>query len=133
MSDVTLVTGGAGFVGKHLVEKLRNSGARVRSFDLAAPSHADDVQGSIMDTGAVSRAMKDVTDVFHLAGYAQLWAPDPMRIDAINRIGAEVVVSTAKSTGIRRFIHCSSLTTLVGAKNAHRSVRGERNFAPGTR
>ena len=47
MTDFSVVTGGAGFVGKHLVRKLRARGERVRSFDLAAPAHEDDVQGSI--------------------------------------------------------------------------------------
>ena len=116
MNEITLVTGGGGFVGKHLAAKLRDSGARVRSFDLAAPMHEDDVQGSVTDANAVAQAMENVTDVFHLAGYAQLWARDPSLADEVNRRGTEIVVEAAKAAGIRRFIHCSSLTTLVGEK-----------------
>lgn len=116
MSEITLVTGGGGFVGKHLAAKLRDSGARVRSFDIAAPMHEDDLQGSINDADAVARAMEGVTDVFHLAGYAQLWARDLARVDEINREGTKIVVEAAKAAGARRFVHCSSLTTLVGEK-----------------
>ncbi len=116
MSEITLVTGGGGFVGKYLVAMLRNGGARVRSFDLAAPMHDDDVQGSVMDADAVARAMENVTDVFHLAGYAQLWARDLSLVDDVNRRGTQIVVDAAMAEGIRRFIHCSSLTTLVGEK-----------------
>jgi len=116
VSEITLVTGGCGFVGKHLVAMLRNGGARVRSFDLAAPMHDDDLQGSITDAAAVARAMENVTDVFHLAGYAQLWARDNSLVDDVNRRGTQIVVDAAKAAGIRRFIHCSSLTTLVGEK-----------------
>ncbi len=116
MSDVTLVTGGAGFVGKHLVAQLRSSGVRTRSFDLAAPSHDDDVQGSVTDPDGVARAMENVTDVFHLAGYAQLWARDPSRFDEVNRRGTQIAIDAAKGAGIRRFVYCSSLTTLVGRK-----------------
>lgn len=116
MSDITLVTGGAGFVGKHLVAKLRARGERVRSFDLAEPSHGDDLQGSITDPDAVARAMKGVSTVFHLAGNAQLWAKDRGVFERVNYGGTKCVASAALQAGVRRFVHCSSLTTLVGRK-----------------
>lgn len=133
MSELTLVTGGSGFVGKHLAAKLRSSGACVRSFDLAAPLHDDDVQGSVTDADAVTRAMENVTDVFHLAGYAQLWARDLSLVDEVNRQGTQIVVDAAKTAGIRRFIHCSSLTTLVGEKTpiGHSTADEALRFAPG--
>lgn len=114
MNDITLVTGGAGFVGKHLVAKLRAKGERVRSFDLAEPAHEDDQQGSVTDPDAVARAMKGVSTVFHLAGNAQLWARDVSVFDRVNRGGAKCVVAAALQSGVRRLVHCSSLTTLVG-------------------
>ncbi|MEO1241954.1 MAG: NAD-dependent epimerase/dehydratase family protein [Pseudomonadota bacterium] len=114
MTEITLVTGGAGFVGKHLVRKLRERGERVRSFDLAAPAHEDDQQGSILDAGALARAFEGVTNVFHLAGNAQLWARDKTVFDRINHEGTELVVHSAQAVGVHRFVHCSSLTTLVG-------------------
>lgn len=114
MTSITLVTGGAGFVGKHLVRKLRERGERVRNFDLAAPSHEDDVQGSILDTGALTNALHGATSVFHLAGNAQLWAPDESVFAAINHQGTELVAQAALAADVGRFVHCSSLTTLVG-------------------
>lgn len=114
MSEITLVTGGAGFVGKHLVAKLRARGERVRSFDLADPAHEDDQQGSVTDPDAVARAMKGVSTVFHLAGSAQLWARDISVFDRVNRGGTKCVVAAALQSGVRRLVHCSSLTTLVG-------------------
>lgn len=114
MTEITLVTGGAGFVGKHLVRKLRELGERVRSFDLAAPAHEDDQQGSILDAGALAHAFDGVTNVFHLAGNAQLWARDKTVFNRINFEGTELVVQSARAAGVRRFVHCSSLTTLVG-------------------
>ncbi|WDI30900.1 NAD-dependent epimerase/dehydratase family protein [Hyphococcus flavus] len=116
MSGVTLVTGGAGFVGKHLVTKLRAKGERVRSFDLAAPLHEDDFQGSIAEPGDVERAMEGVTNVFHLAGNAQLWAKDLSIFDHVNRQGTACVAGIALNKGVERFVHCSSLTTLVGTE-----------------
>lgn len=114
MNDFTLVTGGAGFVGKQLVAKLRAKGERVRSFDLAEPAHEDDVQGSITDADAVARAMAGATSVFHLAGNAQLWAKDNSVFDRVNRNGTKCVAAAALQSGVKRFVHCSSLTTLVG-------------------
>ena len=116
MSEVTLVTGGAGFVGQHLVNKLRGLGETVRSFDLSEPQHSDDVQGSILDTEAVASAMADVTSVFHLAGNAQLWAADNSVFNQVNFIGTKNVVDAAIAADVRKFVHCSSLTTLVGEK-----------------
>lgn len=115
MSRTTLVTGGGGFVGKALVGALRARGERVRSFDLAAPAHDDDMQGSITDRDAVAAAMAGVSSVFHLAGNAQLWAKDGSVFEAVNRHGTELVAAAAKRAGAR-MVHCSSLTTLVSEK-----------------
>lgn len=115
MSAITLVTGGAGFVGKQLVAALRARGERVRSFDLAAPAHDDDLQGSITDASAVARAMEGVSSVFHLAGNAQLWSRDPSVFERVNHQGTKMVAAAAKSAGAR-LVHCSSLTTLVSRR-----------------
>lgn len=109
-----VVTGGAGFVGRHLVRALRARGERVRVFDLAATGEDDAVKGSITDRAAVAAALCGADSVFHLAGNAQLWAPDAAAFDEANRRGAEVVLAAAQEAGVRRFVHCSSLTTLVG-------------------
>ncbi len=116
MNGVTLVTGGSGFVGNELVRLLRDRGERVRSFDLAPPLTTNDVQGSITDAAAVAAAMEDVDSVFHLAGVAHLWVKDRGVFDEINRRGVEIVVDAAVKAGVRKFVHCSSLTTLVGEK-----------------
>lgn len=113
MSETTLVTGGAGFVGKALVQKLRAAGERVLSFDLAEPAHVDDRQGSITDAAAVAAVMDGVSSVFHLAGNAQLWARDNSVFDRVNHQGAKIVAAAANAAGAR-LVHCSSLTTLVG-------------------
>ncbi len=115
MSDVTLVTGGAGFVGKHLVAALRVRGEKTRSLDLADPAHVDDIKGSITDADAVARAMDGAASVFHLAGNAQLWAKDASVFDRVNRQGTEIVAAAARKAGAK-LVHCSSLTTLVGEK-----------------
>lgn len=111
--SVSLVTGGAGFVGAHLVRILRARGERVRVLDLAPAATPDDIQGSVVDPEAAARAAGGVDTVFHLAGDAQLWSRDPSRFDAVNRGGTEIMLAAASQASVRRFIHCSSLTTLV--------------------
>jgi dTDP-L-rhamnose 4-epimerase len=78
--SVVLVTGGAGFIGSHLVDALLEAGERVRVLDnldaLAhpngRPSHvsaeAELVVGDLRDKGAVERALAGVDRVFHLGG-----------------------------------------------------------------
>ena len=74
---VTLVTGGAGFVGSHLVDCLIETGQKVRIFDnlssgrLSFLSHHGDsveiIEGDLLDIDAVKKAMKGVDIVYHLA------------------------------------------------------------------
>lgn len=109
-----LVTGGAGFVGNHLVRALLRAGDDVRVFDRNPAPGVDTVVGSVEDAAAVRAAMAGVDVVYHLAGDAQLWARDAERFDRVNHQGTRNVLAAAADTGVRRFVHCSSLTTLVG-------------------
>jgi len=112
---LNLVTGGAGFVGRHLVKALKARGENVRILDLAPCDLAETVIGSIDDASAAARAVAGVDTVFHLAGNAQLWSRDEAAFDRINHLGTRMMLEAARGAGVRRFIHCSSLTTLVGA------------------
>ncbi len=111
-----LVTGGAGFVGRHLVGALKARGVHVRVFDLNTIDGVDMAAGSVEDPLALSSAMRGVDVVYHLAGDAQLWARDQSRFDRINFVGTKNVVEAAAQSGVRRLVHCSSLTTLVGRR-----------------
>lgn len=112
----SLVTGGAGFVGKHLVAALKRRGVPVRVFDLKRVEGAESIIGSVEDKAALSDAMRGAQIVYHLAGDAQLWARDPQRFDRINFQGTVNALDAAAAAGVTRFIHCSSLTTLVGRR-----------------
>lgn len=80
MADKVLVTGGAGFIGSHLVDALLAAGRDVRVLDDLLPQahptgtarflskDAELVVADIRDRGAVDRALDDVTSVFHCAG-----------------------------------------------------------------
>ena len=67
-----LVTGGSGFIGKHLASALIARGRQVRVLDLQPPPRAlpqiEHVCGSVLDRDLVERAMDGVDEVYHLAG-----------------------------------------------------------------
>ena len=112
---LSLVTGGAGFVGRHLVAALKERGETVRVLDLVPVDGVDMIAGSVNDADAAMRAAQGVDAIFHLAGNAELWAPDGDAFDRVNHLGTRMMLEAARAAGVRRFVHCSSLTTLVGA------------------
>lgn len=112
---VDLVTGGAGFIGGHLVRQLRAEGRTVRVLDLNEPAPGVDWHsGSITEGETVARAVQGVERVFHLAGIAQLWARDPAVFEHVNHQGTRSVLDAAVRVGVTRFVHCSSEVVLIG-------------------
>ncbi|HKE01741.1 MAG TPA: NAD-dependent epimerase/dehydratase family protein [Planctomycetota bacterium] len=118
----SLVTGGLGFLGGHLVRELRSRGERVRVLDDASGSPlaratelADDAGievevGSVLDPEALDRALRGVDRVFHLAaivGVARL-ARDPVAALERNLAGAEAVVEASCREGARLLYASSS-------------------------
>jgi len=116
MGGKTLVTGGAGFIGGHLVEQLLGRGDEVRVLDLARPplsaGEVDFHPGSVTDPATVRQAMQGVSRVFHLAGKAGLWAADRSDHYGVNRDGTRNVLRAAEEAGVERLVHCSSEVTL---------------------
>lgn len=116
MSKV-LVTGGCGFVGRHLVDELVARGDDVRVIDVCEP--AEQIPGveyrnaSILDRGAVDSALEGVERLYHIAGIAHLWTHPVSRFDDINRRGTEIVIGSAVRTGTPRIVHCSTESILL--------------------
>jgi dihydroflavonol-4-reductase len=116
MSNLTLVTGGAGFIGKHVVDQLLERGDEVRVLDLQVPDiPAKDVEyiaGDITDLSDVREAMKGVSKVFHLAAKAGLWSRRNSDFYRVNQLGAQHVFQEAESAGVKRIVHCSTESIL---------------------
>jgi dihydroflavonol-4-reductase len=114
----TLVTGGSGFIGQHLVAILARS-RRVRILDVrpppCAPAGAEYLKGSVLDADLVREALDDVEEVYHLAALPGMWMPRKDDFHAVNCRGTEVVINAARKRGISRFLHCSTESILFGS------------------
>lgn len=121
-----LVTGGCGFIGRHLVEILARRGDAVRVFDVAAPAAplpgVDYVRGSIDDSAAVAEALDGVDCLYHLAGIAHLWRREKDDFDRVNRRGTEAVLRAAAARRVPRVVHCSTESILLPKRRNGRAV-----------
>ncbi len=116
----TLVTGGAGFIGSHLVRALGDAGARVRVLDNLCAGNAANlaevsggiefVQGDITDPAQCERAAAGVAVVFHLAALGSVpgSVADPIRYNAANVAGTLHVLEAARRAGARRVVYSAS-------------------------
>ncbi len=114
-----LVTGGAGFIGSHLVERLAEQGHRVRVLDdlstgrranLNGAPAVELVQGDLRERDQVRRATEGVEAVFHVAArpsVARSWA-DPVGTLAVNGQGTVNVVAAAAEAGVKTLVYSSS-------------------------
>ena len=117
----TLVTGGSGFIGQHLVALLAQD-RRVRILDLRPPACAPEgvqfVKGSVLDPTAVQQALDDVDEVYHLAALPGMWIPRKDDFHAVNFRGTEVVIDAARKRGVPRFLHCSTESILFSPSSS---------------
>jgi dihydroflavonol-4-reductase len=125
MRSTILVTGGAGFIGSHLVRLLVERGEVVRVLDLpgASVSHllldrVDLVRGDIRDEVAVRRAVRGCREVYHLAGNPHLWVQQRGLFRQINYVGAVNVMHAALEAGVRRVLHTSTESILTRARQS---------------
>jgi UDP-glucose 4-epimerase len=128
---VDLVTGGAGFIGSHLVEELVRQGRSVRVLDnlstgrreylLPVMDRIELVEADILDTGALRAAMRGVRRVFHQAALRSVprSVDDPSTSNRVNVEGTLNVLIAARDAGVERLVYASSS-----------SVYGYRNVLP---
>ena len=123
---VCLVTGGAGFIGSHLVEALVASGHLVRVFDnfsTGAVANLDSVldraevmEGDVTDAEAVRRATRGAEVVFHQAALASVprSVADPLATHAACATGTLNVLLAAREAGVRRVVYAASSSAYGG-------------------
>jgi UDP-glucose 4-epimerase len=100
-----LVTGGAGYVGSHLVDALRQAGHEVRVLDLR-PANGDFIQGSVADKNLVAQAVQGVEVIHHLAwGF---YPGDERREIRENLFGTLNLLEAALAAGVQHFLFAST-------------------------
>jgi len=108
-----LVTGGSGFIGSHVVDKLRDKGVDVRVYDMVMPTFRDDIeyyQGSLLDRTALGMAMGGIDIVFHLGAIADVKAvyEKPIYSESINTQGTINVLEASKDRGVIKLVYGST-------------------------
>jgi len=115
-----LVTGGAGFIGSHLVDELVANGCRVTVLDNLSTGHRrnidhledriDFVEGDIRDAGLLAQAVKGCDVVFHQAAVVSVSQSvlDPSHSCEVNDLGTVRVLDASRRNGVRRVVMASS-------------------------
>lgn len=121
-----LVTGGAGFIGSHIVEYLLKKGAgRVRvldNFSTGSPENLDEfrndkrfelVEGDIRDLDICTQAMEGIDYVLHEAalGSVPRSINDPIKTNEVNVSGFLNVLVAARDAGVKRMVYAASSST----------------------
>jgi UDP-glucose 4-epimerase len=111
-----LVTGGSGFIGSHVVDKLRARGHEPVIYDLRPspwhePGTADTVLGSITDREALERALHSCDAVAHLAAMADVndVHAEPEDAERVNARGTVAVLEAARRAGVKRIVYASTI------------------------
>jgi nucleoside-diphosphate-sugar epimerase len=120
-----LVTGGAGFIGSHLVERLLQEGYEVRVLDNFSTGRRENildladveiVEGDLQSYERAHTAVRDCEAVFHQAALPSVprSIQDPLTTNAANVIGTLNVLLSARDSGVRRVVFASS-SSVYGA------------------
>ena len=113
-----LVTGGGGFLGRYIVEKLLARGYSVRVFsrgryDDLSKKGVEIIQGDLRSYSSVIDACNGMDVVFHVAALAGVWGSSKDYYD-INVTGTENVLHGCMENGVEKLIHTSSPSVIFG-------------------
>ena len=116
------VTGGSGFIGGRLIERLVADGVGVRALarsDRAAAAvearGAEAVRGDLADVDAITAGAQGCDTAYHLAANVEMWgAWDDFVRD--NVTGTQNVLAATKAAGVARFVHCGTEAALIAGE-----------------
>jgi UDP-N-acetylglucosamine/UDP-N-acetyl-alpha-D-glucosaminouronate 4-epimerase len=120
-----LVTGGAGFIGSHIVDALVEQGHSVRVLDDLSSGFEENInpkaeliQAAVSDQGAVAKAVAGAEVVFHQAAHRAVLrsVEHPLETDTANTHGTLTILKEAGDAGARRVVYASSSSVYGGAE-----------------
>jgi farnesol dehydrogenase len=113
------VTGATGYIGQRLVEKLLEQGHDVTALVRKIPGDnafhhpaLRYVEGNLLDSASVERAMDSCRQVYHLAAFARPWTANSRTYFEINVQGTIHVLNAALHQRIEKLVYCSSCAVL---------------------
>jgi dihydroflavonol-4-reductase len=133
----TLVTGGTGFLGSHVVRALAERGDQLRlllrrgsALDHLSELELERAGGDVTDRRAVRRAMEGVDRVFHLAGTTSMRPGSRDAVFELNVKGTRLVMEEALAAGVERVVHTSSVAA-IGPARARGTADESQPFTAG--
>ncbi|HNY29911.1 MAG TPA: NAD(P)H-binding protein [Fibrobacteria bacterium] len=120
------ITGGAGAMGTRLCRLLRSQGRSVRVLDLDLPASRERMEelgvefrgADVTDPASLEGALEGCIATIHLAGLVLARGNDYL-LDRVNHQGTENVIAAARRSGVRRFVHVSSISVTYRRANAY--------------
>jgi nucleoside-diphosphate-sugar epimerase len=140
--DRVLVTGGAGFIGSHLVDGLMSGGFDVVVLDDLSSGRRENlsvhfgkpnfclVEGDVRDEVDVKKALEGVDVVFHLAAIVSVdfSVKDPLLVNEVNVGGTLNVLRESLKAGVKRFVYASSC--VVYGESVNMPINEEHRTRP---
>ncbi len=112
------ITGGTGFIGKHVVALALQRGHELRCLvrdprtaESLAPGGVTLINGDLLDPDALRRGMEGCDGLLHLANVYSFWEPDRSVYMRVNVTGTRHVMECALAAGVRKIVHVSSAVT----------------------
>jgi nucleoside-diphosphate-sugar epimerase len=124
-----LITGGTGFLGSYLLRYLVEQGEKVRairrstsSMDLvkSIENQVEWIEADILDVVSLEEAMEGIEQVYHCAAVISFNPKEAKWMKKVNAEGTTNVVNMALRTGVKRFLHVSSIAAI--GRNKHSQI-----------
>ena len=131
---VTLITGGTGFLGAHLVRELIAAGDKnIRVMATSAPAWlaelgVETVTGSITNPDDVARTVEGVTNIYHLAGRVSRERDDAHQMYQLHVEGTRILCEAARKAGVKTIVLASTSGTIAVTEKG--DIMPDENWPP---
>lgn len=118
IQEKVLVTGSDGMLGSSICRELLKRGYLVKamtlpnsSLDVLSDIHVERVDGNVLDTNSLEKAMEDCQYVIHAAALTHVWPRRSEIVTRVNYIGTKNVANAAQKRGLKRMIHIGTASS----------------------
>jgi dihydroflavonol-4-reductase len=132
----TLVTGGTGFLGAHLVRELVAAGVKdirvmaTKAAPWLSEIGVETIEGSITDQDDVARAIEGVNEIYHLAGRVSRDDRDAHEMYSVHVDGTRLLCDAARAGGVTTIVMASTSGTIAVRETSEQGIPDETAEAP---